>query len=108
MHFTTVVYWKSWGQTKWIVGKTENCPTPAITHFNEFSSLSDSTEEIRASAFGEQEKHERIEFYCSVWVFLTKYRAILKLNFFDFLPMDIKFLCQNNQATSPAYSNSII
>lgn len=41
------------------MGKTDKCRTPPATHSNDCSSVSDSTEEIRASILGEEENHEK-------------------------------------------------
>lgn len=54
------------------MGKADKCRTPPATHSNECSSVSDSTEEIRASILGEEEKHEKIEFDCSSSIFFGK------------------------------------
>lgn len=54
------------------MGKADKCRAPPATHSNECSSVSDSTEEIRASILGEEEKHEKIEFDCSSSFFFGK------------------------------------
>lgn len=59
------------------MGKADKCRTPPATHSNECSSVSDSTEEIRASILGEEEKHEKIEFDCSSSIFFWQKKLAL-------------------------------